>query len=75
VNNAAGIRPMGDGDDLMKVEILQNAVGINFAVYEGETRDLDPKIAKDLIRAGIAVPVRNIPKRKAVKAPREQADK
>ena len=58
----------------MKIKILKTAAGENFAVYEGETREMNDALARELIRAGIAAVVRSS-RRKAVKSPPEKAAK
>ena len=42
----------------MKIKILTSCSGLNFSFIEGETKDVDAVLGKDLIKAGYAEEVK-----------------
>ncbi len=53
----------------MNIKILTSCSGLDFSYAEGETVDVKPEIARDLIKAGYAEEIKTATKRDTKKKP------
>ena len=56
----------------MKIKILHSVAGAGFAYGPGEEVEVSSKLGAELVRAGLAEPVRQAPTERAVKKRRSE---